>query len=271
MHLKKEFLGYDDYLTILNKIKDYALILDLYNYGESFLNPDIIKMICVATKAGLRTRISSNLNFNMNDNKAEDIVRSGLYRLTCSIDGPNQEVYSKYRKNGNLSIVLENAKKIIYYKNKLKLKTPLMVFRMLVFEWNHQYIGEAEALSRQIGFDVFYADAANYIVDGRKASWSIKENKWKIGEPRHDGKGGAIKKNKTPCHWLFNTLVIGANGKNLVCCTNDRKAMEHMSLITNTLEEVWNSKEYIASRLFSMGLTQDRTNVLPICQDCRSL
>jgi MoaA/NifB/PqqE/SkfB family radical SAM enzyme len=68
------------------------MIINLGNYGETFLNPDAASMIKAAHELGIRCRISTSLNFNLNEDKAREVVYSRMYRLTCSIGGPNQRV-----------------------------------------------------------------------------------------------------------------------------------------------------------------------------------
>lgn len=241
----------------------------LYNYGESFLNRDTVKMLALCKKEGIRCRISSNLSFKMSDKQAADIVRSGLYRLTCSIDGPTQEIYGQYRVGGNLERVFENIKKINYYKRKFRSRTPYIYYRMLVFEWNHQYVEEARQKAQEMGVDGFFADPGRYILNGQKVSWDIKNKSWrKIKAKRNLDK---LTKADKPCPWLFKNMVLSPSGKNLVCCFVNEKRGEHMSLLDNTLEEVWNSKEYIESRKYTLGLSKDRSRVLKACQSCRLL
>jgi len=272
IHFTYEHLFLENFLIILKKIKKYALLIELYNYGEPFLNKQTPFMIAASTRAGIRTRISSNMNVPMDDDYARSIVEAGLYRLTCSIDGHTQKIYEKYRENGNLALALENSQKIISWKQKLKARYPRMVFRMLVFEWNYKYIKEAKALATQYGFDEFCADPGAYTVNGQKVMWNIEKQCWQPGSSRFVNQNQTIQKNtKQPCEWLFNALVINSNGNVLPCCFPYERKAEHLSLISNSLQEVWNSPEYQATRLYARGLQNDREHVLTACKYCTRL
>jgi len=183
-HFTREHLRFENFTTILEKIRRYALLIELYNYGEPFLNRETPRMIAAATRAGIRTRISSNMSVPMSDEYARDIVRAGLHRLTCSLDGPSQEIYEKYRIGGNLSLALENAARVIRWKKKLNASRPLVVFRMLVFEWNHHAVADARKLAEEYGFDAFCADPGSYTVDGSKAVWDIAAGRWEKSKAR---------------------------------------------------------------------------------------
>jgi MoaA/NifB/PqqE/SkfB family radical SAM enzyme len=159
----KRLMGYDDFLVILRKIQDYALVLDLFKHGEPFLNPEIVRMTAAASAAGLRCRISSALNFTLTDEMAREICRSGLYKLTCAIDGVTQRAYEKYRVNGDLRLALDNAARIIRARNAARRRRPIIIFRMLVFEWNHEQVEAARQLAVEMGFDGFAADPGVFV------------------------------------------------------------------------------------------------------------
>jgi MoaA/NifB/PqqE/SkfB family radical SAM enzyme len=269
IHLKKENLDFDSFKIIFNQIKKYALMIGFYNFGEPFLNKDTPKMIATATSEGIRSRISSNMSIKMTDDYARQIVESNLYRLTCSIDGHNQEVYEIYRKGGKLETVLENVKKIEYYKKKLKSKYPLMVFRMLVFEWNYKFVSEAEKIAFEYKFDEFYADPGSFVLNGKTVIWNMKDKTWNEKEPKIVNY--IPEKSGSPCQWLFTGMVINSNGNVMPCCFSNEKRSEHLSLLEHDLKDIWNSQEYINSRLYTLGLSSDRSNVLPVCKHCRLL
>ncbi len=269
VHLKRERMTFENFKVILNKVKKYALLMEFYNFGEPFLNRETPRMIAAATGAGIRSRISSNMNAPIDDAYAREIVASGLYRLTCSIDGPTQEIYEKYRIGGNLQVALENAGRIIRHKKKTGARYPVIVFRMLVFEWNHQHIDDCRRLAAEHGFDEFYADPGVYTVEGAKASWDIKNKCWNKSKPRFTDT--VRHKAKVPCEWLFHGMVINANGNVMPCCFADVQKAEHLSLLTHTLDEVWNSEQYINTRRYTLGISNDRSNILPLCATCSSL
>ncbi|MCR4293545.1 MAG: radical SAM protein [Candidatus Kuenenia sp.] len=268
-HIKRQFMKYEDFLKILEKIKDYALILHLYNWGESLLNPDALKIIRAAYDCGIRSRISSNIAMRMSDEYVEGIIESGLYRLTCSIDGPTQEIYGKYRVDGDIEQVINNARRILAVRKKRSVKYPFIVYRMLVFEWNHEYIEQSRNLAKEIGFDGFYTYPGTYNRDGEEVLWDMDNRRWKSDPGRRSGMN--LVKAKTPCHWLFNSMVLTANGRSLACCTIPELAAEGPSLIQCSLNEVWNSEGYVRSREYSLGLTLDRSKVMYQCKKCADL
>ena len=278
IHIERKFMKYEQFMKILVKIKDSALMLHLYTWGESLLNPDALKMVRAAYDYGIRSRISSHMSIKMSDDYIERLVDSKLHRLTCSIDGPTQGIYEKYRVGGNLGQVLSNVKRILEARKRRAKKYPLMVYRMLVFDWNHEYVEQAKKLADEIGFDAFQVHPGQHNIDGEEVTWNIEYKKWEGAPGRRSelnlfgASSEDIPKAETPCHWLFNNMVITANGKSLACCTiPELSAVEELSLAEHSLHEVWNSEGYARSREYTLGLSQDRSKVMPHCEKCSRL
>jgi len=269
VYIKREMLSYEKFKTLLDKISPYALLIEFYNFGEPFLNKDTPAMIAAATRAGIRSRISSNMSAPMSDEYARQIVESGLYRLTCSIDGPTQAVYEKYRVGGRLETVLENAGRIQFHKKKLRKKRPLVVYRMLLFEWNQTFVAEARGQAARYGFDAFYADEGSFNQDGKTVIWDKARAAWRDKTPKFLDHVPA--KAPRPCEWLFTGMIINSNGRAMPCCYCNTLESEHLSLLDHSLDDVWNSRAYRDTRLYTLGLSTDRDAVLPICRHCRLL
>jgi len=81
----------------------------------------------------------------------------------------------------------------------------------------------------------------------------------------HDAGGGAAEQ---PCPSLFNTLVLHANGASMICCHANRKGWEGPSLLEHSLEEIWNSPQYLRTREYALGKTRNRDAVFPQCRSC---
>jgi len=103
-------------LNYLEIVKRNALF-ELYNWGEPFLNKDILNMITLCKEAGIHTHIDSTLSsMDFSEDYAERLVHSGISSIFVSIDGTTQEVYEKYRVGGNIDRVINNIQKINYAK-----------------------------------------------------------------------------------------------------------------------------------------------------------
>jgi pyruvate-formate lyase-activating enzyme len=273
VHSSRSMLRYDEFLRVLGKIAPYAMILDLFKHGEPFLNPDIVRMIRAATERRIRCRINTGLNFDLDRARALDICRSGLYKIVCAIDGVTQEAYERYRVGGNLDLALRNAATLLEARRELRSRRPAMVFRMLVFEWNHYQVEAARELASRMGFDRFAADPGTFVRDGRAVEWDMQARCWRDTEWHLDSIFPASTSERPPasprrCSSLFNTLVLHSNGSSMVCCHSSRKEWEQQSLLDKPLAEIWNSEGYVATRRIALGVELSRVAAFPQCRSC---
>ena len=71
-------MHFDTYKQTIDQIKDYAIWLTLYSWGEPFLNKRIHEFVKYAHDANIATITSTNLNKPLSREMAENIIKSGL-------------------------------------------------------------------------------------------------------------------------------------------------------------------------------------------------
>ena len=100
------------------RLKDFSKLLDentwieeieLSNYGEVFLNPDLLEIMRYASENKVILTINNGANFNtVKQEVLNGLVRYKVRSMSCSIDGASRETYAKYRVGGNYDAVLNN-------------------------------------------------------------------------------------------------------------------------------------------------------------------
>ncbi|MCR5261803.1 MAG: glycosyltransferase [Candidatus Gastranaerophilales bacterium] len=163
------------------KFKDFKKFVDeneletieLSNSGEIFLNPDLVKILKYAHKKHITLTAHNGVNLNtLSDEQAEAVVKYNLDVIVVSLDGASQETYSQYRINGNYDNVINNIKKINFYKKKYDSCSPHMVWKFIVFGHNEHEIEkakiEAEKLNMEITFDANWESEYSPIKDKEK-------------------------------------------------------------------------------------------------------
>ena len=139
---------------VIDSVKDHALEIRLYNWGEPFLNPDIFEIIRYAHDAGLYTVISSNLSVKVKD-LAQKVVDSKLDRLTASMDGVSQAALETYRRRADAELCYDNIAAITRERKRQGAATPSVELLFLVFRHNEHEIPQLEAKRQEVGADVF--------------------------------------------------------------------------------------------------------------------
>ncbi len=86
----------DFYKKVIDEVQHHAFYLNFYFQGEPYINPNFLEMVAYAHSKKIYTATSTNAHF-LTTQKAEETIKSGLSRLTISIDGTTQETYESYR------------------------------------------------------------------------------------------------------------------------------------------------------------------------------
>ncbi len=250
--------------TMIDQLAPELLYLTFYFQGEPFLNPDFLEMVQYAHSKKIYTATSTNAHY-LDDDNARRTVESGLDRLIISLDGTTQEVYSQYRKGGDLKKVLEGAANIVKWKKKLNRKTPYVFFQFLVVRPNEHQITEARALAEQTGVDgIRYKTAQIY--DYKTDPNQLIPQHSAISRYRKKTDGSYESKNglQNHCWRLWHSPVITWDGMVVPCCF-DKDAKHRMGDLKNkTFKEIWNQPEY---RDFRKKILKSRGEI-DICANC---
>jgi len=126
--------------------------LVLYNWGEPLLHKRAPELVRRAKRHLLHVCVSTNLSVRFD---VPALVASGLNFLFLSIDGATQEGYSRFRRGGDLELVLSNVRAILEERRRQGVGVPFVLWRMLTFEHNVHEVEAAMALAREIGVDQF--------------------------------------------------------------------------------------------------------------------
>lgn len=249
------FLDFDNFKTIFNQVKSYALSIALYNWGEPFLNKRIFDMIAHCTDNGVGTTLHSNFNV-FNESMAENAVKSGLTHIYMSIDGASQDAYAKYRVRGNLDNVMNNLSVLLEMRKKYKSKFPIVTWKFLEFEHNAHEKGEARRRAESMGVDAFEA-----FVGRPKLTDIYDEAEDYKSSPRKSNK-------KESCPSLWSSLYVNSDGSVLPCSLAYRENEVFGNLLKDDLNEVWNNDNFIESRKIFKGDANPEKVPLP-CRACK--
>jgi MoaA/NifB/PqqE/SkfB family radical SAM enzyme len=215
------FLKLNDFRKLIDE-NPWISDIELSNYGEIFLNPDLLEILKYAHERNIALRAGNGANLNnVKENVLEGLVKYRLRSITCSIDGASNETYKLYRIRGNFDTVIENVKKINHFKCKYNSVYPLLLWQFVVFGHNEHEIPVARKLAQELNMD-FYL----------KLTWDAKfspiRNKELVRKEigldvltreEYKVKYGIDYMHKI-CHQLWDRPQINWDGKVLGCCRN---------------------------------------------------
>ena len=269
--VEKGMLSFEDFKVIFDKMKPFVKTIDLFSWGEPFLNKDIGAMIKYAKekKPSLRIFIDSNFN-RVTDDQIDAVARYGLNVLKVSCDGATQEVYEKYRKGGKLEDVLGNIKKLVEKKKELASDKPRIIWKYLVFKHNQHEVDKAREMARELGVEFeasgMRADCGKEIFE--KISDSVERDKeWIPDDPKYNNYSEK-KAGKDICEKPWRTLTVNWNGDVVPCgAIYDCSKYNYGNLVKQSFKEVWNSPKFVRAREIISEKRDEDTDL--ICATCK--
>lgn len=249
--------------NVIDQLAPTLQYLTFYFQGEPFLHPGFLNMVRYASQKNIYTATSTNAHF-LKSETAKATVESSLDRMIISVDGTTQDTYQSYRVGGSLDKVVEGAQQLVYWKNKLRSRTPHLVFQFLVVRPNEHQIPDIYALAKKIGVDEVVLKTAQ-IYDHENGSDLIPlQEKFSRYKKQENGKY-TIKNNlENHCWKMWHSCVITWDGKVVPCCF-DKDAHYVLGDVTkNSFAEIWNGLTY---NQFRSTLLQSR-NEIEMCKNC---
>ena len=248
---------------IIKQVTDHLIYLTFYFQGEPYLNPDFLDMVKIANANNIYTTTSTNAHF-LDDENARKTVDSGLDRLIISIDGASQETYASYRKEGDLSKVLEGTKNILKWKKERKASSPKVVWQFLVVKPNEHEIPKIMQLAGEYSVDKVAFKTAQ-IYDYQNGSDLIPTfDKYSRYRQNPDGTYSIKNKLEDKCWKMWQSCVITWDGQVIPCCF-DKDASHSLGNISDKeFRDIWFSDGY---QSFRNGILTSRSEI-EMCKNC---
>lgn len=256
-------LNLDLYKKIIDETHHELIWLVLYFQGEPFLNKQFLEFVKYAAQKNIYTATSSNAHY-FTDDMAKATVESGLDRLIISIDGTTQEEYAKYRIGGKLEKVIEGTEKLLYWKKKLKSRTPHIIWQFIAFKHNEHQVPEIKQLAKKIGVDELGIKTAQ-IYDYETSDNFIPDDK-SLSRYEQDAEGNYHIKNKllNQCWRMWRGSVITWDGLVVPCCFDKDATHQFGDISSQTFASVWKSERYNS---FRKAILKSRKEI-DICTNC---
>ncbi|MBI5739888.1 MAG: SPASM domain-containing protein [Nitrospirae bacterium] len=252
---KKQYIGtkpinLGEFEKIIDPLAETLLGISLSFFGEPLLNKDIVQMIKFAHGKNIAVGFPTNFSFNFTDDQINQLAGSGLDSLSVSLDGASEETYLRYRVGGNFNQVLKNVKSLSVAKKKLGLRRPRIIWKFVIFDYNEHEVDIVRNTYASRGFDSYefvYNVSSDY---SKSQTQSYRKELWK---------------NKKPCYWLWNTMIIRWDGNIHPCCRTEQFNLGNA--LKENIKDVWRGRKYYALR---RGFTKKDygEKLHPNCRKC---
>jgi len=241
-------------LDLYKKIIDEATELGTYSINMNLLNeplthPKLLEMIRYAKEKGIVDVFFHSHGGLLNEEKANELLDSGLDRLLISIDSPYKEKYNKIRVLSDFDKVMENLKRFRKMRDERGQLNPVIRVSFIQFpDVSQEEIEDAKKLFLQ------FADAIGFqqYIDPRK----------EIGKDKTYPSGY---KSDFVCQQPFTRLSIIEDGRVSPCCLDYDQGLVIGDLNKQSLQEIWESNELKKIRQISKD---GEFYKIPTCATC---
>jgi len=268
----RRMMSFEEFKGIIDELRYFTIKVVLYNYGEPFLNPDILKMIAYAVSANMEVSINTNGHFFESKAFVAELIKTGLAKLVFSIDGKDQETYAKYRVGGDLDKAIKGLKLVCETKKELKSRRPEVELQFLLLRHNIHQRDDMRRLAQESGADIYCEKSINLLIFNSfsepRPQELLKEflpsdlalTRFDLKDGKLDYKGDVLNK----CFWIDHSTVIQSDGT-VVPCSYDSFSKHIMGNAFETpLKYIWKRKLYQDLR---SGIKKNRKNT-PVCDIC---
>lgn len=249
--------GTDDlgrgYLTIENfrrfcEMNPFVRQIELSNYGEIFMNPDLVQIMYEAKDRGIKLFSMNGSNFNtVSDEQMHALVETGFRGITLSIDGASQETYSKYRIRGNFDTVIENVRKLQKLKKDAGTEYPKLRWNFILMEHNELEIGKAKAMAEELGIPIRFKYNWDKTYKPVHRDYIMKETGLTELTEAEYKSAHKLDPFDSLCKEIFLTPQINWDGRMLGCCTR-RYATFDVNVFEVGLEAAMKSPRYMQAK-----------------------
>jgi len=214
----KGFLRANSFRQLLDENSDIKEI-ELSNYGEIFLNPELLEILKYAheKKVILTAHNGVNLN-NVKEEVLEGLVKYQFRKMSCSIDGTSPKAYEQYRVEGNYETVINNIEKINHFKKIYASKYPVMTWQFILFGHNEHQLQEAKKLAKYLNMS--FNPKLSWDSDFSPWSDEVARKEFGIASREDYKKRQGADYAQGICHQLWDCPQINWDGKVLGCCRN---------------------------------------------------
>ena len=252
---EKGFMEFELFKKIINEAKDFVHSANLHHRGESLLHKDLPEMIKYCRDHGIYSQLHTNATL-LTEDKAYEIIASGLNYISFSFDGFDKTSYESIRIGAKFEQTLGNIMAFLKMKDRLKSKTPYSVCEIIEFEQNkiNQYMYlKNELLSRKL--DKFIIKKPHNWA-GAYATKSDNKVSYRKRHSYHS------------CTFPWYALVILWDGT-VVICPQDFFGENRVGNVKHTsLKEIWNDPSMIEYR---KKMKEKKYQEIKTCEYCDRL
>jgi len=226
--IKVQFIDMDIYKNILNQVSDRRRFIHLNNIGEPLLNPNFLDIVAMGKERNHHVSFCTNGSM-LNKKLADELLKLNVDFIGFSVEGLTKETFESIRVGANYEKVVDNIR---YYSSKIKDVNPDGKTQV-------QSIISNQTLLIRDDFENFWKQYVDNVIFMPLHDWN--QNIEVPGDFDYTPATSNISCERFACPLLWATLIIGIDGRPLLCSYDNQK-----SNLSNTndrpLQEIWENE-----------------------------
>ncbi len=178
---RRAFFPLHEFKSLMDEIGPNLGRLDLFNYGDPFVHPQILEMVeYVKSKfPHVYLYISTN-GILLSEERNRRLIEAGLDEITFSVDGPDQAIYEKYRRGGDFGRVMENMKNLVAQRQSMERELPVINWRCILFRWNdsNRVMKKVRKLASESGVDRLTWEITDHPASAKSVRYQVGTPHW---------------------------------------------------------------------------------------------
>lgn len=272
--IKRGMLKFETFKKIIDEIGSSLRELNLFNWGEPFLNKDLIMMINYVRNINKKVKITTSTNLNyLTDDLAKDLIQSGLDKLLVSLDAATSQTYLIYRRGGDFELVLKNLRRLVELKKSYPESKLKIILNYIVFRHNEHEIEKAKELAKSLGLEIRIGKMRTEMETEITKPIEESIDKYKDWIPANKEYSAydletkkRLKKIKI-CKKPWREVELNWDGTITPCCyIYDIGKYGFGNIEQSSFKKIWNNKLYVAARRAILGKKSDIETICHICK-----
>jgi MoaA/NifB/PqqE/SkfB family radical SAM enzyme len=230
----------EQYQNIIDQVRGRSFAISLFYLGDPLMHAKLTEFCRITHDAGLVSHVSTNLSYNLSDDRIRQLVESGLTHLTVCVDGLSQETYGRTRRGGKIDWVLHNLERVCRIKRELGRDYPNIEVQYLKYQHNLHELDRAQE------------EFAKHGVNRVSSWWGSLHNYTDFNLEQYAVHGPRQRGWIPKCAWPYFTMLVKYNGDVIPCChyrqgtmytpPNDGPVLGNV--FETSVREVWNAEPY---------------------------
>ncbi len=243
-HIYEGMMTLSNFVIIWDKIKEYADVINLYNWCEPLLNKEILNIINHINTTKPDCKIQLSTNANVDKNIAIELNKYKIQYLSVSFSGLTQKVYSQYHSGGNIEKVKDFINTLINNNTK---NIDTIFIKYLNFPYNFLRYKD---IKNEFFKDKIPENFKIQIIGTYPAGTGFSYNeKYEFKDIYRFNK--KITDVKYKCDQPYNRMIIASNGDVYPCCSliySEKYSLGN--IFKESFSDIWYGNRYSNFRKF---------------------